>query len=60
MPAWTAGINKEVSIMFKKIIIVLAAAAMLVSCGEPPVATLDPEGVENTITEKVIVEEVIE
>lgn len=47
--------------MLKKIIIVLLAAAMLVACGEPPAATLDSgEGVENTITERVIVEEVIE
>ena len=47
--------------MLKKILIVIFAAAMLVSCGEPPVATLDSgESVENTITEKVIVEEVIE
>ena len=47
--------------MLKKILIVIFAAAMLASCGEPPVATLDSEeDVENTITEKVIVEEVIE
>lgn len=47
--------------MLKKLLIVIFTAAMLASCGEQPVATLDSEeGVENTITERVIVEEVTE
>lgn len=45
----------------KKIIVItgLISIITLAGCGEAPVATLEPEGVETIITEEIITEEIV-